>query len=111
MRENKRDFLTNVENACHRIKGVGDALDCIASSDYLSKEFGDMFDMFAKECFLISEMIDETKFDRQKRSRVLGIIPGHGLYSRLPNERILKNNYSSITASSAVNSSREFSLT
>ena len=64
MRENNRAFLTNVENACHRIKGVGDALSLIACSDYMNGELGDMFGMFADECFLISKMIDEEEFDK-----------------------------------------------
>lgn len=63
MENRKRDFLTNVEKACHRIKGIGDAFLCIASSKVVEDEFGEMFSMFADECFLISEMIDESKFN------------------------------------------------
>lgn len=62
MRENKRDFLTNVENACLRLRGVSEALRCISSSDYFRGEFAALFVMFSDECELISDMIDERKF-------------------------------------------------
>ena len=63
MKENITEFLTDVEIACRRIRGLGDVLDCIASSDFVGGEFENMFSLFADECFLIGKMIDQNKLD------------------------------------------------